>query len=441
MKVALHNLGCKTNSYETEAMEQALKEAGYEITAFDQQDPADIYIVNTCSVTNIADRKSRQMLHKAKKMNPKAIVVAVGCFVQGNAQKILDNEPVDICIGSNDKHKLIQALENYFSDGNKSSYVSDISKEAEFEELKINGSVSHTRAHIKIEDGCNRFCTYCIIPYARGRVRSRSLENILEEAKILADSGVKEVVLTGINMSSYGSDFNDGTDISVIINGLEDVEGIERVRLSSVEPQLITVDFLEKIKGAKKLCEHFHLSMQSGSDGVLARMNRGYTTEEFYEKCVLLRKYYNDPSLTTDIITGFPGETKKEFEETLEFIKKVGFFDIHVFQFSPREGTPAAKMEDQLSSGEKRVRSALLIGAGEEMTRCALKSFAGRQADIIVEERTVLKEGEFYTGHTRDYVKVMVPAADTAITPGDLCRVKISEPFGNGRAVKGIFFE
>ena len=438
MRAALHNLGCKTNAYETEAMEQALKAAGYEVVDFTPDTPADIYVVNTCSVTNIADRKSRQMLHKAKKMNPGAVVVAVGCFVQGHAALILENEPVDICIGSNDKHKLTEALKTYFSDGIKRSYVTDISKGAEFEELGNSGLRTHTRAHIKIEDGCDRFCTYCIIPYARGRVRSRSLENIMEEARSLAVSGVKEVVLTGINMSSYGRDFKDGTDISMIINGLEDVEGIERVRLSSVEPQLVTEGFLDKIKDAKKLCPHFHLSMQSGSDGVLKRMNRGYTTDEYLGKCDLLRSYYGNPSLTTDIITGFPGETKEEFKETLGFIKRVDFFDIHVFQFSPREGTRAADMPDQIAPGEKRVRSALLIAAGEEMTRRALEKIAGKEAEIIVEEHVRMEDGEYITGHTRDYVKVLVDASGGDVSPGRIISVKMTEPAGDGRAMHGV---
>ena len=440
MKAAIHNLGCKTNAYEAEAMEQALKEAGYEIVDFNGEVPADVYVVNTCSVTNIADRKSRQMLHKAKAKNPGAVIVAVGCFVQANADEIMANEPVDICLGSNDKHLLIECINEVLSGGEKITRVSDIEKETEFEELEINNKPRHTRAFIKIQDGCNRFCSYCIIPYVRGRIRSRGLDDIVSEVSSLTQKGVKEVVLTGINLSSYGADFGDGTDIADVVLALNEIPGIERVRISSFEPQLITEEFLEKLKPADKLCPHFHLSMQSGCDTVLERMRRGYTTEEYLDKCRLLRKFYDNPSITTDIITAFPGETEEEFRQTYDFLEKVGFFDIHVFPFSPRKGTPAAAMDGRIDGRTAKLRTALLISKGEELTLKELNKRKGLKADILAEEY-ILKNGElFLTGHTADYVKVLIKTDDRRDDQiGRIISVTLTEVMQKDKAMGGIF--
>lgn len=412
MKAAIHNLGCKTNAYEAEAMEQALKEAGYETVDFNGEVSADVYVINTCSVTNIADRKSRQMIHKAKSKNPSAIIIAVGCFVQANAEEILKNEPVDICLGSNDKHLLVSCIEEFIETKKKISRVSDISKNADYERLEVSDKPRHTRAFIKIQDGCNRFCTYCIIPYVRGRIRSRSIEDIVKEVTSLTGQGVKEVVLTGINLSSYGADFEDGTDIADVVIALNEVAGIERIRISSFEPQLITEGFLERIKPVSKLCPHFHLSLQSGCDTVLKRMRRGYTTEEYLDKCRLLREFYDNPSITTDIITAFPGESEDEFRESYDFLEKVSFFDIHVFPFSPRKGTPAAEMDGRIDGRTAKLRTALLISKGEELMLKELNKRKSLKADILAEEY-VSKEGEvFIVGHTPDYIKVFIKADD-----------------------------
>ena len=442
MKAAIHNLGCKTNAYEAEAMEQALKEAGYEIVDFNGDEPADIYVINTCSVTNIADRKSRQMIHKAKGKNSDAVVVAVGCFVQAKAEEILKNEPVDICLGSNDKHLLASSIEEFKLNAKKIKRVSDISKDTKYERLEVSHKPRRTRAFIKIQDGCNRFCSYCIIPYVRGRIRSRGIEDIVNEVISLSKAGVKEVVLTGINLSSYGDEFNDGTDISDVAIALNGIEEIERIRISSFEPQLITEDFLKKIRNVSKLCPHFHLSMQSGSDSVLNRMRRGYSTKEYLDKCSLLRKYYDNPSITTDIITAFPGETEEEFRETYDFLEEIGFFDIHVFSFSPRKGTPAADMPNPVDGRTAKLRSALLISKGQELTRRALKDRVGAIVEILAEEY-VSKDGEiFLTGHTTDYVKVFVrmkEKSDELI--GQIVNVRLIELMQKDSGIRGIVFE
>lgn len=426
MKATVHNLGCKTNAYEAEAMEESLKKSGYEIVAFNKETPADVYVINTCSVTNIADRKSRQMLHRAKKMNPDAVVVAVGCFVQANAEEVIENEPIDICLGTNNKHMLVDCINRFLENKEPIVEISDISKSANYESLDETSLPRHTRAYIKIQDGCDQFCTYCIIPYARGRIRSRTIEDILAESKKLSKEGIKEIVLTGINMSSYGVDFKrearkeaiatgdkeDLTgipDIGDVVIALQGVDGIERIRISSVDPQMITDEFLEKIKGADKLCPHFHLSMQSGCDTVLKRMNRGYSSEEYMDKCNKLRACFDNPSFTTDAIVGFPGETQEEFDETLNFIRQVDFLDMHIFQFSPRNGTPAASMEKQIEPRVKQVRSAILIRAAKEMTEKNLERMVGKKEKVLVEEKVEISERLFWVGHTTRYVKVCIP--------------------------------
>ena len=347
-KAALHNLGCKVNAYETEAMQELLEDSGYEIVPFHEK--ADIYIINTCTVTNMADRKSRQMLHRARKMNPDAIVAACGCYVQEKPEEVADC--VDIVIGNNRKKEIVHILEEYEKgrEGIRKDLV-DIGHTREYEDLHLSRTAEHTRAYIKVQDGCNQFCSYCIIPYARGRVRSRSMESVREEVETLAGNGYQEVVLTGIHLSSYGID--TGTDLLSLIRTVHEVAGIKRIRLGSLEPRIITEEFAEAIAGLPKMCPHFHLSLQSGCTETLKRMNRRYTAEEYYEKCELLRKYFRNPALTTDVIVGFPGETEEEFKASRDFIDKVDFYETHVFKYSRREGTKAAAMPDQVPEEEK----------------------------------------------------------------------------------------
>lgn len=426
-KVALHNLGCKVNAYETEAMQEMLEQAGYEIVPF--KEGADIYIINTCTVTNIADRKSRQMLHRARKMNPNAIVVAAGCYVQ--AQQEEADSCIDIVIGNNKKKDLIGILEQY-GRGNKSTEqkeslaaegtfakeqeeqiktVIDINHTKEYEELHLSKTGEHTRAYIKVQDGCNQFCTYCIIPYARGRVRSRSMKNVIEEVSDLAAHGYKEVVLTGIHLSSYGIDM-EGTDLLKLILAVHEVEGIERIRLGSLEPRIITDEFARIIAGLPKMCPHFHLSLQSGCDATLRRMNRRYSSDEYYEKCVLLRKYFDEPALTTDVIVGFPGETEEEFEESRAFVDKVNFYETHIFKYSRREGTKAAVMDNQIPERKKTERSAVMIAMGHAKQRAYEEAFQGRKVTVLAEEKICFAGEEYWIGHTKEYIKVAVKSAE-----------------------------
>lgn len=402
-KVALHNLGCKVNAYETEAMQEMLERAGYTIVPF--KEGADVYVLNTCTVTNIADRKSRQMLHRARKMNPEAIVVAAGCYVQAQAEHGEIDECIDIVIGNNKKKDLIPLLEQYFQKREKENAVIDINHTKEYEELHLSKTGEHTRAYIKVQDGCNQFCTYCIIPYARGRVRSRSLESVLEEVRNLAAHGYREVVLTGIHLSSYGIDLKD-TDLLRLILAVHEIEGIERIRLGSLEPRIITEEFARTIAVLPKMCPHFHLSLQSGCNATLRRMNRRYSAEEYFEKCELLRKYFDNPALTTDVIVGFPGETEEEFEESRAFVDKVNFYETHIFKYSRREGTKAAVMKDQIPEQEKAKRSAVMIEMGQKKQADFEKSFAGKQVEVLVEEKVQMEGTEYWIGHTKEYMKV-----------------------------------
>lgn len=402
-KVALHNLGCKVNAYETEAMQEMLERAGYTIVPF--KEGADVYVINTCTVTNIADRKSRQMLHRARKMNPEAIVVAAGCYVQAQAEHGEIDECIDIVIGNNKKKDLIPLLEQYFQKREKENAVIDINHTKEYEELHLSKTGEHTRAYIKVQDGCNQFCTYCIIPYARGRVRSRSLESVLEEVRNLAAHGYREVVLTGIHLSSYGIDLKD-TDLLRLILAVHEIEGIERIRLGSLEPRIITEEFARTIAALPKMCPHFHLSLQSGCNATLRRMNRRYSAEEYFEKCELLRKYFDNPALTTDVIVGFPGETEEEFEESRAFVDKVNFYETHIFKYSRREGTKAAVMKDQIPEQEKAKRSAVMIEMGQKKQADFEKSFAGKQVEVLVEEKVQMEGTEYWIGHTKEYMKV-----------------------------------
>lgn len=423
-KVALHNLGCKVNAYETEAMQEMLEREGYEIVPF--QEGADIYIINTCTVTNIADRKSRQMLHRARKMNPDAIVVAAGCYVQAQEDEKHPADPcIDIIIGNNKKKDLISILKAY-ENRKAQKEVIDIGHTNEYEDLKLTKTGEHTRAYIKVQDGCNQFCSYCIIPFARGRVRSRKQEDVVLEVSRLAENGYQEVVLTGIHLSSYGIDLRNEAeenemksggsghpDLLSLILKVHEVEGIQRIRLGSLEPRIITERFVRTIASLPKMCPHFHLSLQSGCDETLRRMNRRYTSAEYFEKCELLRKYFDNPALTTDIIVGFPGETEEEFAASKAFVDKVNFYETHIFKYSKREGTKAAVMENQIPETVKTKRSAEMIELGRKKQAEYEKSFLGKEVEVLVEERILEQGRSMLIGHTKEYLKVMLDTEES----------------------------
>lgn len=403
-KAALHNLGCKVNAYETEAMQHLLEEAGYEIVPFTQK--ADVYVINTCSVTNMADRKSRQMLHKAKKNNPDSIVVAAGCYVQTSEKEVLNDLSVDIVIGNDRKHDLVRLLEEYSLDSVNDT-VDDINDgKHDFEELFIDQTKEHTRAFIKVQDGCNQFCSYCIIPYARGRVRSRRFENVIAEVERLAANGFKEVVLTGIHLSSYGVDFEEATGLLELIQAVNAVKGIEHIRLGSLEPKIVTEHFASELSKLDKICPHFHLSLQSGCDATLKRMNRKYTTKEYERGCELLRKYFVHPAITTDVIVGFPGETEEEFEQTKAYLEHIHFYEMHIFKYSKRKGTRAAVMPDQIDEQIKAARSEKLIALGHDMSKEFRKFYIGKNEEVLFEEKAVIGDKEYFVGYTKEYVKV-----------------------------------
>jgi len=405
MKAALHNLGCKVNAYETEAMQQILEEAGYEIVPFSEY--ADVYVINTCSVTNMADRKSRQMLHRAKKQNPDAIVVGAGCYVQTKEAQALVDESIDIVIGNNKKHELVPLLREYEASHRKMACVADINHEKQaYEELSLSRTAEHTRAFIKVQDGCNQFCTYCIIPFARGRVRSRELPDVLQEIRTLAKSGYREVVLTGIHLSSYGVD--NGESLLHLIEAVHELEGIERIRLGSLEPRIVTDAFAKRLSELPKICPHFHLSLQSGCDTVLSRMNRRYDTAEYEVGCALLRRYFEHPAITTDVIVGFPGETDEEFETTERYLERIHFYEMHIFQYSRREGTKAAAMPDQVPEAVKKERSEKLLALGHRMSEEFRRYYLGRQVTALLEEEFLYDGKRYYTGYTKEYVKVAV---------------------------------
>lgn len=405
-KAALHNLGCKVNAYETEAMQELLRKQGFEIVPF--QEKADVYIINTCTVTNMADRKSRQMLHRARKQNPNAIIVACGCYVQSREGDV--DGCADIVIGNNRKKELIEILAEYErvpvreTDARERRQLLDINHSKEYEELRLERTAEHTRAYVKVQDGCNQFCSYCIIPYVRGRVRSRSRKDVAEEVERLSSNGYKEIVLTGIHLSSYGIDTGDS--LQELICAIHENPGIRRIRLDSLEPRIVTEEFVRTLAGLSKICPHFHLSLQSGCDATLRRMNRRYTSGEYYEKCELLRKYFRHPALTTDIIVGFPGETEEEYARSKDFIEKVGFYETHVFKYSKREGTRAAVMENQVPESVKAKRSNELIELGRRKQAEYEETLMGTVQEVLIEEE-ILHEGERYqTGFTREYVKI-----------------------------------
>ena len=408
-KAALHNLGCKVNAYELEAMQQMLEKAGYDIVPFEPG--ADVYVINTCTVTNIADRKSRQMLHKAKKMNPEAIVVAVGCYAQVRGEELEKDPAIDLVIGSNRKEDLIRELEQFRSSGEKQLDTSDWSVDRMYENLQIDRTEEHTRAFIKVQDGCNQFCSYCIIPYARGRVRSRKIPDVREEVVRLAASGVREIVVTGIHLCSYGRDMGEGEDLVALLRAIHDVSGIERIRLGSLEPGSMSENVIRSLSGLHKVCPHFHLSLQSGCARTLRDMNRHYTPEQFMEVVRLLRKYYEHPAITTDIITGFPGETEEDFEESRRFVSEVHFFETHIFPYSRREGTRAAAMKEQNTEAVKKQRGAVLRETDIRRRKEFLNYYIGMPVEVLFEEQVELDGRKYWTGHGREYQKILL--ADT----------------------------
>lgn len=425
--VALHNLGCKVNAYEMDVMQQMLQEKGYKIVPFDAD--ADIYIINTCTVTNIADRKSRQMLHRAKKRNPQAVVVAVGCYVQTGKAALEKDDCIDLAIGNNRKKDLIPILEEFLKERGtgrpdktmRETTVLDLSSPVPYEEMTLERTAEHTRAYIKIQDGCNQFCSYCIIPFARGRVRSRRADDIMREAQGLVAAGYQEIVITGIHISSYGMDFVKEINgdylgdireeayrqghLLRLIKRLHGIEGLARIRIGSLEPRIITREFAGALREMPKVCPHFHLSLQSGCDATLARMNRHYLAGEYYEKVRLLRQVYQNPAITTDVIVGFPGETQEEFEQTRAFLTKVGFYEMHVFRYSRRQGTNAAKMPDQVPDAVKAERSDILLTLEREQSGAYRSTFVGQEVEILFEEAVSISGKTYMTGHTKEYVK------------------------------------
>lgn len=410
--VALHNLGCKVNAYEMDVMQQMLQEKGYKIVPFDTE--ADIYIINTCTVTNIADRKSRQMLHRAKKQNPDAIVVAVGCYVQTGKETIEKDDCIDLAIGNNKKKEMLSILEAFLDEresGNadktmQETTILDLKEPVPYEEMMLEKTAEHTRAYIKIQDGCNQFCSYCIIPFARGRVRSRREEDVLREAEGLVRAGYQEIVLTGIHISSYGVDFGrEQGYLLCLVQKLNEIKGLKRIRLGSLEPRIVTEEFAEGLRRLDKVCPHFHLSLQSGCDATLKRMNRHYLAGEYYEKVQILRRVYDAPAITTDVIVGFPGETEEEFAETKAFLEKVRFYEMHIFKYSRRKGTNADRMPNQIPDTVKAQRSDMLLEMESEHSHTYRERFIGNEVEILFEEPIIIDGKRYMTGHTKEYVR------------------------------------
>ena len=426
-KAALHNLGCKVNAYETEAMEELLKKDGFTIVDFNEE--ADVYVINTCSVTNIADRKSRQMIHKCKKLNPDACVVATGCYVQNFGKDIADELGADIILGNNKKNDLVIKVHEYFdkldkNDGPILDYFDINDGNVDYEDMLIEKDSEHTRAFVKVQDGCNQFCSYCIIPFARGRIRSRAIDDVVNEVTGLAKAGYKEVVITGIHLSSFGT----GTEFGLadLLEAVQNIDGIERIRMGSLEPQIVTENFAKRVSALSKMCPHFHLSLQSGCDSVLVRMNRKYSIEEYTKGVEILRKYFDNPAITTDIIVGFPGETEEEFDTTLNYVDFIKFAELHVFAYSKRAGTKAAKMPGQITNAAKKERSAKLISLGLEKTKEYRMSFIGKELDVLFEERQTIDGEEYFVGFSKEYIKCMIKADDKDLS-NTILKVKATE--------------
>lgn len=404
-KVSFYTLGCKVNQYETNAMAQKFKEAGYEIVDMND-DISDICIVNTCTVTNMSDRKSRHSLRRVKEKNPSAIIAAVGCYAQV-AKNDLENMPeIDIVLGNEEKANIVQYVERFMTNRNKVIEIEDIGSKKEFEDMGQITYTEKTRAFIKVQDGCNQFCSYCIIPYARGRVRSRNAESIIDEITQIAQNGIKEVVITGIHVASYGRDFGKENGLIELLEKINAIKGIKRIRLGSLEPKIITEDFMQRLIKLDKICHHFHLSLQSGCDATLKRMNRKYTTSEVHEIIERLRRYYNDVMLTTDIIVGFPGETEEEFETTYQFLKEAQLYKMHVFQYSPRKGTRAAVMPNQIDGNIKEARSKRLIELSNENQMMYNERLVGQEVEVLFEDKEVENGESYYRGHTQNYILV-----------------------------------
>lgn len=412
---ALCNLGCKVNAYETDAMEKLLREAGFSIVPFDM--PADVYVINTCSVTNMADRKSRQMLHRAKKLSPDAVIVAAGCYVQG-AKEV--DDAADLWIGNHEKNQLIPLLETVFAEKRSVKEVSEIGEIREYESMDISSAGERCRVFIKVQEGCNQFCSYCLIPYVRGRVRSRKEEDVICEIEKLTKKGFQEFVLTGIHLSSYGTDFTEEKpradlfgpeQLLSLIQKVAEIEGVKRIRLGSLEPRIMTEDFVKAICQIPKLCPHFHLSLQSGCEETLKRMNRHYTPDEYAESLALIRKYFEHPAITTDVIVGFCEEDEKEFAETVAFLEKINLFEMHIFKFSKRAGTVAYQMRDLLTDKEKSARSDVLEAMTKRQQEDFLSYYLNKKVEVLFEEKKVIGEKEYFIGHTKEYCQVAVEAA------------------------------
>lgn len=418
MKVGFLTLGCKVNQYETNGMIQRFKECGYDIVEFEEK--ADIYVINTCTVTNMSDRKSRQFLRQAKKNNPDSVVVAVGCYVQVSKEELEQIPEIDLTLGTNDKVEIVNHVENFIKEKTKKELAENIIYEANFEDFGTVTYTEKTRAVIKVQDGCDRFCSYCIIPFARGKIRSRKPENVIDEIKEIAKNGIKEVVITGIHVASYGRDFETDYRLIDLLEEINKIDAIERIRLGSIEPLLITEEFMNRFIKLEKVCHHFHLSLQSGSTDTLKRMNRRYTAEEFEEIVNRIRKYYQDAILTTDIIVGFPDESEKEFEDTYEYLKRINFYKMHVFKYSPRKGTKAAEMKNQIPGDIKEIRSKRLLELSDENEIRYLDSYIGKEVEVLFEEF----DGEFYKGHTANYIMVLAKS-DNNLT-NKIVNVKIN---------------
>ena len=443
-RAAFHNLGCKVNSYELDIMRQKMEKSGYSIVPFEEE--ADVYVINTCTVTNIADRKSRQMIHKAKKRNPDAVVIAVGCYVETDPERVGTDSAIDLAIGNNNKARIAELLDEFLAQQDKADRrtlggktMTDLTHRPQYEDMQLEDP-GHTRAFVKIQDGCNQFCSYCIIPYARGRIRSRRPGEILKEIRTIAGKGIREVVLTGIHVSSYGLEWDARTDnvpfdplksgafLLDLMEEIRKIPGIERIRLSSLEPRIMTEEFVKGIADMPEVCPHFHLSLQSGCNATLRRMNRHYTAEEFMESVKLLRRYYEEPAITTDVIVGFPGESEAEFEETVKFLEEVNFYEMHVFKYSVRKGTVAAKLPVQIPDPVKGVRSDVLLEMTERQSKDYRSRFIGKSEELLLEEIIQTPEGACWRGHTKRYVEGYIP-----------CDSDGAQQFETGQLVRGTF--